>query len=78
MRQFCKNASIPESTLQKKIAIAYHLYWEAVASGMIRVAWEGTETNLSDLFTKTKSNNERDRYCINSHIKVGIDGQILK
>ena len=48
-----KNTSTPESTLKKKhVSISYHRAREAVASGMIRVAKEGTFTNLSDLFTK--------------------------
>ena len=48
-----KNTSMPESTLKKKHhAIAYHRCREAVAAGTLRVAKEGTKTNLSDLFTK--------------------------
>jgi Reverse transcriptase (RNA-dependent DNA polymerase) len=48
-----KNTSLPESTLKKKHhSIAYHRCREAVAAGTIRVAKEGTKTNLSDLFTK--------------------------
>ena len=48
-----KNTTKPESTLKKKHhAIAYHRCREAVAAGTIRVAKEGTKTNLSDLFTK--------------------------
>ena len=48
-----KNTLLPESTLKKKHhSIAYHLCSEAVAAGTIRVAKEGTRTNLSDLFTK--------------------------
>jgi Reverse transcriptase (RNA-dependent DNA polymerase) len=48
-----KNTSLPESTLKKKHhAIAYHRCREAVAAGTVRVAKEGTRTNLSDLFTK--------------------------
>ena len=49
-----KNTVLPESTLNKKHhSIAYHLCREAVASKIIQVAKEGTDTNLSDLFTKT-------------------------
>ena len=42
-----KNTTMPESTLNKKKhhSIAYHRCCEAVAK-------EGTQTNLSDLFTK--------------------------
>ena len=48
-----KNASIPDSTLKKKhTSICYHRSREAVAVGTVRVAKEGTTTNLSDLFTK--------------------------
>ena len=48
-----KNTSLPESTLKKKHhSIAYHRCREAVAAGTVRVAKEGTQTNLSDLFTK--------------------------
>jgi Reverse transcriptase (RNA-dependent DNA polymerase) len=48
-----KNTSLPESTLKKKHhSIAYHRCREAVAAGSVRVAKEGTKTNLSDLFTK--------------------------
>ena len=48
-----KNASILESQLKKKHhSISYHMSREAVAGGSCRIAKEGTETNLSDLFTK--------------------------
>ena len=48
-----KNTVLPESTLHKKHhSIAYHRCREAVAAGVIRVAKEGTKSNLSDLFTK--------------------------
>jgi hypothetical protein len=48
-----KNTLLPESTLKKKHhSIAYHLCSEAVAAWTIRVAKEGTRTNLSDLFNK--------------------------
>lgn len=48
-----KNTTRPESTLKKKHhSIAYHRCREAVAAGTVRVAKEGTKTNLSDLFTK--------------------------
>ena len=49
----CKNVSCPKLTLKKKnLSTAYHSYREAVASGTVRIVKEGTETNLSDLFTK--------------------------
>ena len=48
-----KNTVIPESTLKKKHhSIAYHRCREAVAAGTVRVAKQGTEKNLADLFTK--------------------------
>ena len=48
-----KNASQPDSTLKKKhTSICYHRCREAVACRTIRIAKEGTLTNLSDLFTK--------------------------
>ena len=48
-----KNTSVPESTLKKKHhSIAYHRCREAVAAKTIRVAKQGTEKNLADLFTK--------------------------
>ena len=51
-----KNASIPDSTLKKKhTTICYHRSREAVAAGMVRIAKQGTTTNLSDLFTKPLS-----------------------
>ena len=48
-----KNVSQPDPTLKKKhTSICYHCCREAVACRTIRVAKEGTLTNLSDLFTK--------------------------
>ena len=48
-----KNTTIPESTLKKKHnSICYHHCREAVAARVMRVAKEGTLTNLADLFTK--------------------------
>ena len=56
-----KNSSIPDSTLRKKhTSISYHRAREAVASGTIRVAKEGTHTNLADLFTKPLPDKRRD------------------
>ena len=49
-----KNTSIPESVLKKKHhSISYHRCREAVAAGTMRIAKQGTEKNLADLFTKT-------------------------
>ena len=48
-----KNTTMPDSTLKKKhTSICYHRCREVVASKTIRLAKEGTLTNLSDLFTK--------------------------
>ena len=48
-----KNVSKPESVLSKKQhSIFYHATREAVASEVVRIAKEGTFTNLADLFTK--------------------------
>ena len=48
-----KNTTIPKSTLKKKHnSICYHRCCEAVAARVMRVAKEGTLTNLVDLFTK--------------------------
>ena len=56
-----KNASIPDSTLKKKLtSICYHRCREAVAFHTVRVAKEGTLTNLSDLFTKPLSQASRE------------------
>ena len=59
-----KNTVLPESTLKKKYhSIAYQRYQEAVAAGTIRVAKQGTEKNLTDLFTKTLTG-ERRRFLL--------------
>ena len=51
-----KSCSTPESTLKKKHhSIAWHRAREAVAALTVRIAKEGTETNLADLFTKILS-----------------------
>jgi hypothetical protein len=56
-----KNVSRPESVLSKKQhSISYHVSREAVASNVVRVAKEGTATNLSDLFTKTMNRPKRE------------------
>jgi hypothetical protein len=48
-----KNASIPESALNKKAnAINYNKVREAVAKGIIEIGKEDGQTNLADLFTK--------------------------
>ena len=56
-----QNTVVPESTLKRKHhSIAYHLCREAVAAKIIRVAFEGTQTNLADLFTKLLTSNRRE------------------
>ena len=58
---FCDNSAVvtntrPESTLKKKhAAINYHRCREACASDTIRVAKEGTQTNLANICTKLMS-----------------------
>jgi hypothetical protein len=57
----CNSARLPESTLKKKHnSIAFHRVREFIASGAGRVAWEGTDSNLSDLFTKTLGRVKRE------------------
>jgi len=54
------NTTIPESTLKKKHhSICYHRCREAIASNTMRVAKQGTEKNLADLFTKILTNLRR-------------------
>ena len=56
-----KNVSTPESVLSKKQhSISFHSAREAVASGICRVAKEGTLTNLADLFTKMMNRPKRE------------------
>ena len=48
-----QNTSVPESTLKKKhLSCAYHRCREAVAAGTVRIAKEGTATNLAYLFAE--------------------------
>ena len=55
-----KNTSIPDSTLKKKhTSIYYHRAREAVAARTMRVAKEGTATNLADLFRKLLTDSKR-------------------
>ena len=57
-----KNTVAPESTLRKKHhSIAYHRCREAVAAGTVRVAKQGTDLNLSDLFTKVLTSRRREK-----------------
>jgi hypothetical protein len=57
----CKMAQMPSAKLTKKhTAISFHRVREAVASGLVRVAHEGTKTNISDLLTKVLPAVQRD------------------
>ena len=50
------HASIPESVLKKKSnAIAYHFLRENVAMHVIRIAYQETGTDKTDLSTKLQS-----------------------
>ena len=56
-----KNVVHPDSVLKKKHhSVAYHMCREAVASGMVWVAKEDTNTNIADLFTKPLSGPRRE------------------
>ena len=56
-----KNVSRPESVLSKKQhSISYHSCREAVASKIVRIAKEPTETNLADIFTKPMNKPKRE------------------
>ena len=59
-----KNASIPESVLNKKHnAINYHAVQEAAAAGILRVGKEDGQTNLADLLTKVLTGQKRWDLC---------------
>ena len=65
-RGVVKNASIPESTLQKKHnAINYHAVREAAAAGILRVGKEDGDTNLADMLTKVLTSEKRWHLCGN-------------
>jgi hypothetical protein len=56
------NVTIPESVLKKKCnSISYHYVREAVAAGIGRIAFEPSESNKADMFTKIQSGVERTR-----------------
>ena len=60
------NSSLPESQLKKKChSVAYHLVREAVASGVIRIAWESTDSNYADVLTKPQRGKKRMDLCCN-------------
>jgi len=57
-----KNTSVPESTLKKKSnSIAYHFARSCAAADIGRVSYESTDTNLSDMLTKTQSGVKRQQ-----------------
>ena len=63
-RGVVKNASVPESVLQKKHnAINYHAVREAVAAGIIQVGKKDGTTNSSDLLTKVVAGQRRWDLC---------------
>lgn len=56
------NTTVPESVLRKKSnSIAFHYVQENVASGTIRIGYEPSETNISDMLTKTQAGPIRKR-----------------
>jgi len=56
------NTTRPESQLKKKSnAIAYHYVRERVAADIIRIGYEDTKTNLTDMLTKIQTGPERKR-----------------
>jgi hypothetical protein len=58
------NASLPESTLQKKHnSINYHAVREAAAAEILRVGNEDGETNISDILTKVDRGKKRWDWC---------------
>jgi hypothetical protein len=55
-----KNVTIPESVLSKKHnAINYHAVRESVATNILRVTKEDSETNLADILTKPLTEERR-------------------
>ena len=50
------NTTLPESQLKKKSnSICYHFVRESVAAKVIRIAYEGSKSNLADCLTKIQS-----------------------
>jgi len=61
-----KNGSVDSSTLTKKhVSICYHRVREAVASGLIVIAWIPNYNNVADLFTKVLSYQDRTKLLSN-------------
>ena len=64
-----KNASMPNLTLRKKhTSICYHRCHEAVASGTVRIAKEGTLTNLCRFIYKAIGAGGSGRIARSLHI----------
>ena len=61
-KAFYSNATIQESVLSKKHhSCAYHVFQEALASGMVRIAKEDILKFMDGLFTNTIPRVVRDR-----------------
>ena len=55
-----KNTSVPESTLRKKSnSIAYHYIRSKAAADVIRIGYETSKSNVSDMLTKFQSGRAR-------------------
>ena len=62
-----KNVTLPSSTLKKKHnAIAYHKTREAVAAGIVKIAFINSKTNRSDILTKPLG--PQDQYLMTKDI----------
>jgi hypothetical protein len=60
-----------EARLNKKNnAICFHAVSEACAAGWIRVGWEPTDSNISDLFTKMLPLETRGRLLSSTFIRT--------
>ena len=70
------NASLPESMLKKKSnSIAYHYVRSKCAADILRVSYENTKTNLSDILTKIHSGVAR-KALADMIMFPGDDGQM--
>jgi hypothetical protein len=59
-----KNSTIPSSTLQKKHnSIYYHFVREAVAAGILHIAYISSGENLADMFTKLLGATKLREFC---------------
>jgi hypothetical protein len=82
---YCNNEAVtravqnPKTTLAKKHNIvAYHKACEAVATGMIWVAWEPTGTNLADILTKLKMRTEKEALIDRFYVLESSQGSLLR